>query len=156
MWTSPNETRPLDPNDIHHLDDFGLLNVSKGLKVELPAKLNSSRWGMSFRWRGWVSFDKVYILVERSIDGQTVVVLYVYVCMYALVCQCKKDSLGFSFAHPTQNMCILPNLIVNLRYQMLLKILYYRFNFNLLTLVTLMPAVHCDSNTLDPTKPPQI
>ena len=22
MWTSPNEARPLDPNDIHHLDDF--------------------------------------------------------------------------------------------------------------------------------------
>jgi hypothetical protein len=25
MRGSPNEARPLDPNDIHHLDDFGVL-----------------------------------------------------------------------------------------------------------------------------------
>ena len=33
MWTSPNETQPLDLNDIHYLDDFGLLKASKCLKV---------------------------------------------------------------------------------------------------------------------------
>ena len=65
MWTSPNETRPLDPNDIHHLDDFGLLKVFEGLKVEFPAKLNSSRWGMSLGLRDGVSFGEVYI-IEQS------------------------------------------------------------------------------------------
>ena len=58
-------TQPLDPNDIHHLDDFGLFKVSKALKVEFPANLNSSRWGMSFGLRGRVSFVDVYI-IEQS------------------------------------------------------------------------------------------
>ena len=66
MWTSPNETRPLDPNDIHHLDDFGLLKVSKGLKVEFPAKLNSSKWGMLFGLRGGVSFAEVYVIKQSQ------------------------------------------------------------------------------------------
>ena len=49
MWTSPNEARPLDPNDIHHLDDFlaiqsyptnpkcsHLLSIKKFLLLKTP------------------------------------------------------------------------------------------------------------------------